>query len=235
LPLTTIGYRFSCDWAGGFPKSEVGNSHLFIVVEHSTRWVEIFPAPVKNAKMAALLFRYLVIARYGAPAEVLTDGGPEFLAEFVQLMADCLVDHRFITPGNPQANGLAERFVQVFKRASAKMVAAGLDEGSWDMGMADVLAAYRCTKQAGTQFSPYELMFATEPVFPVPARERFKDAIDFAELDGSAWDQDRVIAVADELLKRASVLRRHRALAMSNLEVAQHRDTLRYAITRSGD
>ena len=139
LPLTTVGYRFSLDWAGGFPTSEVGNQHLLIVVEHSTRWVEVFPAPVKNAKTSAMLFRYLVIARFGCPAEVLTDGGPEFEGEFAQLMKECLIDHRLITPGNPQANGLSERIVGLFKRASAKLGAAGFDENTWDSALADVL------------------------------------------------------------------------------------------------
>lgn len=79
------------------------------MVEQFSKWVEIVPLSVKNAAMSAYAFHHNVIARDGAPAEVITDGGPEFEAEFHQLLVDCLIDHRHITPGSPQGNGLAER------------------------------------------------------------------------------------------------------------------------------
>ena len=134
-------------------------------------------------------------------------------------MVDCLCDHRFITPGNPQANGLGERIVQVFKKASAKIGASGLPEDQWDLGVSDTLAAYRCTKQTSLKFSPYELIFGVAPTFPAPAAQRFGEFVDF---DGSDEQHTRVVA---ELLARGAIMRRHRLVAMSNLEVAQKRDT----------
>ena len=228
LPLVSTGYRFSCDYCGGFQESRAGNKHIFIVVEHSTRWVEIWPTATKDALTTALLFRYLVIARFGAPAEVLTDGGPEFSGEFHDLMVDCMIDHRYITPGNAQANGLAERVVQIFKTCASKLGAAGLPEEMWDELMADVLASYRCTKQSSTKFSPYELIHAVAPTFPAPAAQRFTE---FVEFDGTDAQH---LAVVKELFERAALMRRHRATALSNLRVAQHRDSLRYSVLRSG-
>jgi len=229
LPVTTVGYRFSCDWAGGFPKSKLANVHLFIIVEHATRWVEVWPSAVKNAATSAFLFNMLVIARFGAPAEVLTDGGSEFLAEFHELMRECMISHRFITPGNPQANGLAERIVQVFKKAIARLGAAGLNDAEWDMGLGGVLHAYRTTVQSSLKFSPYELIFGIKPVFTANTAERLQEP-----LFDHNWAASQEKVIAKELIERGALMLENRALALSNLQIAQTRDTLRYAKVRSG-
>ena len=229
LPLTTVGYRFSCDWAGGFPKSNLNNTHLFIIVEHATRWVEVWPTAIKNAATSAFLFNMLVIARFGAPAEVLTDGGSEFNKEFHELMRECMISHRFITPGNPQANGLAERIVQVFKKAIAKIGAGGLNELEWDMALGGILHAYRSTAQTSLKFSPYELIFGIKPVFTANTAERMQ-----TPLFDQNWVASHEKEIVKELIERGALMIENRALALSNLQVAQTRDTLRYAKVRSG-
>jgi len=224
-----VGYRFSCDWAGGFPKSNLNNTHLFIIVEHATRWVEVWPSAIKNAATSAFLFNMLVIARFGAPAEVLTDGGSEFNKEFHELMLECMISHRFITPGNPQANGLAERIVQVFKKAIAKIGAGGLNEQEWDMALGGILHAYRTTAQTSLKFSPYELIYGVKPVFTANTAERLE-----TPLFDHDWAATHEKAIIKELVERGALMIDNRALALSNLQVAQTRDTLRYAKVRSG-
>ena len=59
-------------------------------------------------------------------------------------------------------------------------------------------------------------------------REKFDTSVEF---DGSL---EQVEFLATEYLERAALLVKHQALAMANLEIAQHRDKLRYAVTRSG-
>ncbi len=50
-------------------------------------------------------------------AEVLTDQGSEWLAEFHQVLERALVDHRITSAGRPSSNGASERVVQVVKQA----------------------------------------------------------------------------------------------------------------------
>jgi transposase len=40
---------------------------------------------------------------------------------FEELLSSCFVDHRVTSPFHPQANGLAERVVQVVKRSLRKL------------------------------------------------------------------------------------------------------------------
>ena len=105
-PIRGMGYKWGVDWAGGFPESKLGNKHLFIAIEYTTKWMEVWPAATKDAATSAFLFKALVIARYGAPAQVLSDGGPEFenwshaqrsrkhLGQAAAEFPDCLPDHQ---------------------------------------------------------------------------------------------------------------------------------------------
>jgi transposase-like protein len=50
--------------------------------------------PNKFSEGAAYLFLDRVLSRFGAPAEVLTDQGREFLGEFQTLCEQAMIDHR---------------------------------------------------------------------------------------------------------------------------------------------
>ena len=61
-----------------------------------------------------------VLARFGAPEEVLTDQGRKFLGTFEALCTKALIDHRTTSTDHPKADGLAERVVQTVKRGLRK-------------------------------------------------------------------------------------------------------------------
>ena len=91
------------------------------------------------------------------------------------------------------------------------------------------LTAYRITKQASTKYSPYELLFAREPVLPGELQRAYQHHLDF-----DADTPGHLEALTADLLERAGRLATATPLCLANLQVAQHRDTLRYALTRSG-
>jgi hypothetical protein len=73
-------------------------------------------------------------------------------------------------------------------------------------------------------FSPYLLLFGRHPIPPSSIAAQMDQVVD---LDSPAiWA--RVIA------KRAALFKRVMPMAMENLSIAQHRDTLWYAHTRGG-
>ena len=115
LPIKGLMYRWSIDLCGPFPKSKRGNTYIMIAVEHHSKWVETFPMKNKSAAETAYHFLNGVIARFGSCAEVVTDGGGEFQAEFDDILLRCLIDHRVTSAHHPQANGAAERMVKTIK------------------------------------------------------------------------------------------------------------------------
>ncbi len=89
-----------------------------------------------------------------------------------------------------------------------------------------IAMGYRMSKHASLfHFSPYILLFGKHPISPSFITAQMDQVVD---LDSSTtWV--KVIA------KRAALFRKVVPMAMENLSIAQHRDTLRYAHTRGGN
>ena len=230
-PLSIEGfcYRWSVDLAGPFqPITVHGNQYVMIAIEHYTKHLEAVPIPNALASTVAYHFSHNVLARFGACAEVVTDNGSEFAAEFHDLLAHCLIDHRNTSPIHPQANGLAERAVQSIKRALRKMVDAQATTpggaASWDEQLPWVLLGYRASTQESTKFSPMQLLYARDPIIPPATMDRMLEPLDFNDPE----------AAAVELLARVKYIKQAGVVVDNNLRIAQHRDTQRYARVHGG-
>ena len=93
-----------------------------------------------------------VFAHFGLPEQLVSDNGPQFTSEeFAQFMRDCGTKHILCSPYHPSSNGLAERFVQTFKRA---MRACEKDEPSLHLHLSEFLFSYRSTPHATTAITP---------------------------------------------------------------------------------
>jgi hypothetical protein len=225
LPIEGYCYRWGADLAGPFVRSKLGNVYAMICVEYFSKQIEVIALPNKSAECTAAAFLSAVICRYGACAEVVTDGGSEWKGAFDQLMEQSLIHHRVTSPNHPQADGLAERAVQTIKSSLAKLVLDQRCADVWDQQIQWVALGYRASKQASTKIAPYEFLFGCSPVLPPAVKPRF---------DNVLLDFENPEAAAQYLLERAALLNRHCVMAMSNLRIAQHRDTLQYQRIRSG-
>jgi hypothetical protein len=98
------------------------------------------------------------------------------------------------------------------------------DVKGWDEGVFWIALGYRCSKQASTGYSPYELMYARRPVIPPTIWQAVDAPLSF----------DDPVAASASVLQRAQHVQRVCPEAFGNLLIAQHRDSLRYAMVRSG-
>ena len=224
LPIMGLGYRWSCDLAGPFPVSKTGNQYVMVMIEHFSKWIELVPLKYNTSEETAKAFLQ-VCTHYGAPAEVLTDQGQEFQGEFDTLCKELLIDHRETSRDHPQADGLAERAVQTTKRAIRKYVLTNAVD-TWDEWIPWIAMGYRMSKQVALgDYSPYFLLFGRNPVVGATLREMVNTTVDLD--DPKLW---HAVVTA-----RAEIFRKAIPIAFSNLQAAQHRDTLWYARTRTGD
>ena len=90
----------------------------------------------KSASTVAQVVLERVLCCYGSCAEVVTDGGTEFSAEFDELLRANFIDHRRTAPNHPQADGLADRSVQTVKRALRKYCESSQQPETWDAAVA---------------------------------------------------------------------------------------------------
>ena len=224
LPIMGLFYRWSVDLAGDLPLSRNNKRYVVVMIEHFSKWVEVVAIPQKTAYWTREAFLQCVLSRFGACAEVVTDQGKEFHGEFHQLLEESLIDHRMTSREHPEADGLAERMVQTIKRALRKYCLTG-HLRDWDLQLPYLALGYRVTRQSSLgKYSPYFLLFGRHPTLPGAIKEKTAEVVDLDNPD--VWAQ-----VVGE---RAALFERAMPMAMGNLRIAQHRDTLRYAKKRSG-
>ena len=224
LPLEGMFYRWGVDLAGPFPATKRSNKYVMICVDHWSKVVEVIPISDKSAACTAFAFKAAVLARYGACAECLTDGGQEWRGEFEALLEQCFIDHRVTSPSHPQTNGCAERCVQTVKRALRKHCELAGSVNTWDEHLPWIQLAYNCSVQMSTKLSPYLMLYAHLPVVPPAVVQRMAEPIDFDDAE----------AAQQSLRTRAQLMEQCAIVAGNNLRIAQHHDTLRYAMTHSG-
>ncbi|PNH08223.1 Pro-Pol polyprotein [Tetrabaena socialis] len=208
LPVRGLFYRWGVDLAGPMAGSAEGHRYCMVAIEHFSKHVEIVPLKDKTPAAVARAWSD-VLARFGAPAEVVTDNG----TEFAELLERCLIDHRTTSPGHPQADGAAERIVKVLTEALRKACYEAADPAAREKGLPELLLGYRCSPQASTRYSPYQLLYGG--IVP---------PLDFED----------TAAAAEPLLQRSAWVRQAYPAAAGNLLIAQHRDTLRYSAVRTG-
>ena len=225
LPLMGLFYRFHLDAAVSLPIANTGECHVLIIVEAFSKWIDLVPLPELTAAACAAAFRERVLARFGRPVEVTTDNGAEYRAEFHQLCTDNGIDHRTITAGHPESNGLAERLVQVMKKALRKYV---LQHGTadWPSQLPTIEFGYRTSPQRSTGYSPYFLIYGREPTYPAQVR---------ALLDGQAVDVEDLDAMYELITQRARALRDAMPVAYERASIAQFKQGVRFRKVRQSD
>ena len=145
--------RLHIDYAGPF------NGHYFLVVVDSfSKWLEVFKCkhPTSTSTIDAIR---LPFSRFGVPKTIVSDNGTQSTSkEFKEFCKALSIEHLTTAIYHPRPNGLAERFVDTFKRALKKNHGMDTDEKSLE----NFLSVNRITHNPNTNasLSPAELMFA---------------------------------------------------------------------------
>ena len=139
------------------PMPVLGHLHVDVCYQgqsaHS-KWPEVIQMPSTTFFKTIEALRSL-FAKYGLPEQLVSANGPQFTSEeFTDFMKVNGIKHIRSVPYHPSTNGLAERFVQTFKRA---MKTSAQDEPNLSIRLSQFLLGYRSTLHATTNVSPGEL------------------------------------------------------------------------------
>ena len=107
--------RLNIDTIGPFDKDEDDNIYIITIIDTFTRWVELYPAKSTDAITAAkILVQH--IGRYGAPNQLLSDNGSQFvnhiIAEITKLVN---TEHIKTLAYSHEENAIVERSHKTFK------------------------------------------------------------------------------------------------------------------------
>lgn len=104
-----------------------GHSYL-VVVDSFSKWPEVFTMQRTDSVSTITVLRRL-FTQHGIPETLVSDNGTQFTSELFQSFCKSMcISHIRSPPYHPQSNGLAERFVDTFKRALLKAQGEGTTE-----------------------------------------------------------------------------------------------------------
>ncbi|XP_026065967.1 uncharacterized protein K02A2.6-like [Carassius auratus] len=113
---STPWQRVHVDFAGPFK-----DSMFLIAVDAHSKWPEVVLMKTTTSEKTVSVLR-TIFSRNGLPEQICTDNGRQFVSdEFQKFMKLNGVKHITSAPYHPATNGLAERFVQTFKKAIKAM------------------------------------------------------------------------------------------------------------------
>jgi len=115
------------DLVGLLLASSLGYTHLFTVVDRSTRWPEAVPLACTTTADCVEAFLNGWVSRFGVPAVVTSDRGVQFTSSVWSGLCQKLgINHKLTTAYHPQANGLVERFHRQLKEALRARLETGI-------------------------------------------------------------------------------------------------------------
>ena len=140
---------------------------MIVATDYLTKWVETRALPDKSAASVAGFIYEDIICRHGAPIELLSDQGTEFLNQLVNGICHLFeVTHRVTTPYHPQTNGLTERFNRTLVNLLGKLTHQHPDS-EWDDLLSSATFAYRTAVHSTTRHTPFFLLHGREAKLPL--------------------------------------------------------------------
>jgi IS30 family transposase len=96
------------DLVDPFKKAKGGFTHIFIVVDKFTKWVEVKPAAsITTAKVMEFISE--IMHQFRVPNNIITDNGTQCMArKFKYFCADARIKINYALVSHPQSNGQAE-------------------------------------------------------------------------------------------------------------------------------
>ena len=157
--------RWALDFVGPINPSSNLRTYILVATEYVTKWVEAESLP-RATEDSVIQFLFHLFVCYGLPRELITDGGPQFVGnKLAATLNNYHVQHKITTPYHPQANGQVENSNKIIESILTKTIAS--HRRDWAARLPEALWAYRTTWRSTTGYSPYQLVFGKQPIFPI--------------------------------------------------------------------
>eukprot|EP00253_Pinus_taeda_P035362 PITA_35362 len=157
--------RWALDFIGPINPSSNQKTYILVAIEYVTKWVEA-EALLRATEDSIIQFLFHIFVCYGLPRDIITDGGPQFVGnKIVATLKNYHIQNKITSPYHPQANGQVESNNKIIEAILTKTIAS--HKRDWVARLPKSLWAYRTTWRSITGYSPYQLVFGKEPIFPI--------------------------------------------------------------------
>ena len=173
--------RWGIDFIGQLPRTPSGNQWIITAIDYATGWPIAKALPDSKAWRVAKFIYEEIVLNFGAPKEILSDNGANFLAEVVEhLLRMVRTRHQLATAYHPRTSGKVEALNGIIGRMLTWMM-VGKSTQLWDQYLPNAIFACRIRRSTSTDQSPFYLTYGVEPRLPT-------DKLEPRILDGNIED-----------------------------------------------
>jgi hypothetical protein len=155
--------RWALDVVGPLPPSLTGKQYIITAIDYATNWPIAKAVASADDETTATFIYEEVYSAYGAPREILSDNGANFVSRVVQHLCNKLRSrHQLSTPYHPRANGKNENLNGILGSILTKMC-VGHELTLWEDLLPEAVFHCRSRLHSGTGFSPFYLVYGRHP------------------------------------------------------------------------
>jgi transposase InsO family protein len=149
--------KIGIDLVFGLNQTAQGFKGLCVIYCYLSKYPFVRAIKSKEAPVIArVLFEFITL--FGAPRELVSDQGTEFLNNVVKELTKIeYIDHLITSSYNPRCNGSVERYNQTFINTLTRL--SDENPRNWPDYIQLACMAYRTRQQSSTKFTPHELVF----------------------------------------------------------------------------
>jgi hypothetical protein len=217
---------------GPFKIAPRGLTHLLVVVDKFTKWIEAKPIKKLDGSSTIKFFNE-IITRYGVPHIIITDNGTNFAkGVFAEYCGQKGIRLDLASVAHPQSNGQVEKANGLVLAGIRPRLVEPLERsaGCWVEELPSVLWSLRTTPNRSVGFTPFFLVYGAEAVLPTDIEFDAPRVVQYTEKQAKEAREDGI-----DLLEEA----REQALARSALYQQQlrryHSRKIRPLAFREGD
>jgi hypothetical protein len=210
IPLTWPFAVWGLDMVGPFKTAPGGLTHLLVVVDKFTKWIEAKPIKKLNGASTIKFFNE-IITRYGVPHSIITDNGTNFAkGVFADYCGQKGIRLDLASVAHPQSNGQVEKANGLILAGIKPRLVEPLEcsAGCWVEELPSVLWSLRTTPNRSVGFKPFFLVYGAEAVLPTDIEFDAPRIVQYTEKQAKEACEDGI-----DLLEEA----REQALARSAL------------------
>lgn len=133
--------RVHIDYAGPFQ-----NHHFFVLVDAKSKWPEVRVIKEEPTTEKRIILLQNIFSTHGLPQVIVSDNASVFQSKiFRDFCEENGIVQKFIAPGHPSTNGLAERHIQTLKK---KLKAMEEEPIPLHLKVQEIMSRYRATPLA---------------------------------------------------------------------------------------
>ncbi len=143
------------------PASKDGYTALLVIIDVFTGFVVLRPLKTTSAELVAHEL-WQLCCTFGLPKILQSDNGPEFVNDVLRSLVQLTgIEHRFISPYNPRADGKVERSIGTVMGIIKKLLHGSDSDWPLFVPFAQLSFNYKVSTLTGS--SPFCLMFGRAP------------------------------------------------------------------------